>query len=177
VTRGGCHAAAASTAGPNERDTAAPPSLRIAEGSVLALDFGERRIGVAVGDTRLAIAHPLTTIDAPDNKRRFEAIAALVAEWQPAGFVLGCPGLTRGGEHALVPAQARFERRLAARFGLPVERVDETLSSWDASRRMSARGMPARSQKQRIDAMAACVILEAWFEQRAAAAGRAQGPA
>jgi putative Holliday junction resolvase len=137
---------------------------------VLAFDFGARRIGVAVGDTQLAIAHPLATIDASDNRRRFEAIAALVAEWQPVRFVLGCPGLAEAAEHVLAPALARFERRLAVRFGLPVERVDETLSSWDASRRMSAGGLPARAQKQRIDAMAACVILEAWFEQRRASA-------
>ena len=133
---------------------------------MLAFDFGVRRIGVAVGDTRLAIAHPLATIDANDNRRRLEAIAGLVAEWQPVCLVLGCPGNADGTPHALLPALERFERRLCARFGLPVDRIDETLSSWDASRRLSARGVPARAQKQRIDAMAACVILETWFAHR-----------
>lgn len=145
-----------------------------ADGTVLAFDFGTRRIGVAVGDMRLGIAHPLATIAAEDNRRRFEAIARLVDEWQPVRFVLGHPA-SRGAEpHPLAPALQRFERRLAARFGVPVERVDETLSSWDASRRLSAAGRPARSQKPQLDAMAACVILESWFEcsRTPASAGR-----
>jgi putative Holliday junction resolvase len=166
VSFGGCSAASFQTAGSLEHDAAAPAGRSAAEGSVLAFDFGTRRIGVAVGDTRLGIAHPLATIAAEDNRRRFEAIAALVEEWQPVRLVLGCPADPNGAGHALLPALLRFERRLAARFGLPVERVDETLSSWDASRRMSASGTPARAQKQGLDAMAACVILESWFERR-----------
>jgi putative holliday junction resolvase len=166
VSRGGCStAAASSTAGSFEEDAAATSLHCGADGSVLAFDFGMRRIGVAVGDTRLRIAHPLATIAAEDNRSRFEAIAALVAEWQPVRLVLGCPASAGGAMHALMPALLRFERRLAARFGLPIERVDETLSSWDASRRMSTVGTAARFQKQRLDAMAACVILEAWFER------------
>jgi putative holliday junction resolvase len=133
-------------------------------GSVLAFDFGAKRIGVAVGDTRLCIAHPLATIAVEDNRRRFEAIARLVDEWQPVRFVLGYPASSSLEPHPLLPALQRFERRLGARFGVPVERVDESLSSWDASRRLSAAGRPAREQKPHLDAMAACVILESWFE-------------
>lgn len=133
---------------------------------MLAFDFGLRRIGVAVGDAAIGIAHPLETIAAEDNRRRFEAIAELVSEWRPVRFVVGHPVSTDGAPHPLAAAIARFERRLGARFGLPVERVDEALSSWDASRRMSAAGTPARAQKGRLDAMAACVILETWFQQR-----------
>ncbi|MGH8665626.1 MAG: Holliday junction resolvase RuvX [Burkholderiales bacterium] len=148
-----------------ERPRAAAAKRGDTEGAVLAFDFGTRRIGVAVGDTRLRIAHPLATIAAEDNRRRFEAIERLVDEWQPVRFVLGHPA-SRGAEpHPLAPALQRFERRLAARFGVPVERVDETLSSWEASRRLSAAGRPARGQKPQLDAMAACVILESWFER------------
>ena len=168
MSLGGCGAAPFQTAGSHAQHTAAAAARPGAEGSVLAFDFGTRRIGVAVGDTQLRMAHPLTTIAAEDNRRRFDAIAALVAEWRPVRFVLGCPAGASGDTHALMPALLRFERRLGARFGLPVERVDETLSSWDASRRMSAGGTPARGQKQRLDAMAACVILETWFDRRQA---------
>src|SRR5690606_33570424 len=126
------------------------------EGPVLAFDFGAKRIGVAVGDTRLRIAHPLATIAAEDNRRRFEVIARPVEEWQPVRFLLGCPASSSLEPHELLPALQRFERRLGARFGAPVERVDETLSSWDASRRLSAAGRPARGQKPHLDAMAAC---------------------
>jgi putative holliday junction resolvase len=148
-----------------EKPRAVAPKRDDDEGAVLAFDFGTSRIGVAVGDTRLRIAHPLVTIAVEDNRRRFEAIERLVDEWQPVCFVLGYPP-SRGTEpHSLAPALQRFERRLVARFGVPVERVDETLSSWDASRRLSAAGRPARGQKPQLDAMAACVILESWFER------------
>jgi putative holliday junction resolvase len=164
VSPGGSSAASYQTAGSFDHDAAAALQSAGSEGSVLAFDFGLRRIGVAVGDTQIGIAHPLQTIHGEDNRRRFAAIALLVAEWRPARFVLGYP--QGGGEPALIAALERFERRLAARFGLPVERVDETLSSWDASRRMSSAGRPARAQKERLDAMAACVILQSWFERR-----------
>ena len=167
MTAGGSMAAFLQSAGSFEHDAAAAARAAEPDETVLAFDFGMRRIGVAVGNSRLRIAHPLTTITAEDNRRRFDAIAALVGEWQPARFVVGRPASRPGESHALVPALERFERRLAARFGIPVELVDESLSSWDASRRLTAGGTPARQQRGRLDAMAACVILESWFEQRA----------
>ena len=145
------------------------------DGSVLAFDFGAKRIGVAVGDTRIRIAHPLATIAVEDNRRRFEAIARLVDEWQPVRFVLGYPASATLEPHPLLAALQRFERRLGARFGVPVARVDETLSSWDASRRLSTAGRPAREQKPHLDAMAACVILESWFESSSVPAPSARG--
>ena len=166
MSPGGSSAPVFQTAGSFDHDAAAGLEPAGAEGSVLAFDFGLRRIGVAVGDSQLGIAHPLETIHAEDNRRRFAALEMLVAEWRPTRLVLGYP--EGGGDAALMAALERFERRLGARFDLPVERVDETLSSWDASRRMSSAGTPARAQKQRLDAMAACVILQSWFEHRRA---------
>lgn len=153
---------------------ARPASLKTAE-TVLAFDFGSKRIGVAVGESTLGIAHPLEVIAVEDNRRRFERIAALIEEWRPARLVVGFPAGAGEGARPLADAIARFERRLRARFGLPVERVDEALSSWDASRRLSASGVSARAQKTRLDAFAACVILQTWFERcRAQAHGGAQ---
>lgn len=159
-------AAVLQSAGSFEHDAAPARRTDGPDETVLAFDFGLRRIGVAVGSSRLRIAHPLATISAEDNRSRFQAIAALVAEWQPARFVVGRPASRPGERHPLAPALERFARRLQARFGIPVEFVDETLSSWDASRRLSAGGTPAREQRGRLDAMAACVILESWFERR-----------
>jgi len=135
-----------------------------AEGSLLAFDFGAKRIGVATGNTTLAIAHPLGGIAFEDNRRRFEAIAALIEEWHPVRLVVGCPQTHDGAEHSLAASVQRFRRRLEARFGLPVDVVDEHLSSWSAGRRLSQAGVPARDQKRHVDTMAACVILETWFE-------------
>lgn len=136
--------------------------------TVIGFDFGARRIGVAVGDTAVGIAHPLEAIAVEDNRRRFERIAAIIEEWRPARLVLGFPAGGRDPSHPLLPALLRFERRLRARFGLPVERVDETLSSWDASRRLSMRGVRASAQKARLDAEAAGLILQDWLDRHAA---------
>jgi len=133
------------------------------EATVLAFDFGAKRIGVAVGNTALRISHPLATIAFEDNRRRLEAIAALVAEWQPQHIVVGLPRLADGTEHPLAPAVGRFVRRLQARFGLPVAVVDETLTSWEGSRELAQAGVRGRSQKAHLDSMAARSILDTWF--------------
>ena len=139
---------------------------RIESGTVLAFDFGTKRVGVAVGDLAHGIAHPLSTIVFEDNRRRMDAIAALVAEWQPVRLIVGVPGGERQHDHPLSTPIGSFVRRLHARFGIKVEMVDEALSSWAASRKLSQAGLRARSQKHRVDAMAACIILETWFEDR-----------
>ena len=135
------------------------------KGTLLALDFGLKRIGVAVGDFEHGIAHPLHVIAHADNARRMQAIADLVLEWQPVRLIVGLPGSADSDAHALAPPIARFVRRLRARFGIPVETIEERLSSWSASRKLSAAGLPAHRQSKHLDAMAACVILETWLEQ------------
>ena len=134
-----------------------------AAGSVLAFDFGARRIGVAVGDTAVRIPHPLARIEFEDNRRRLEAVSHLVNEWHPIRLVIGVPGSNSGGDNPVAAAARRFAQRLNARFDLPVDLIDEDLSSWEASRKLSAAGVPARSQKPLLDAQAACEILERWF--------------
>lgn len=142
-----------------------------ASGAILAFDFGDERIGVALGDATIGIAHPLATIAFADNARRFEAINRLVEEWRPARIVVGLPGASSGGEHPLAARVRRFRERLRSRFGLPVDLVDEHLSSWEASGRMSRAGVRTSDQKPYIDQLAACVILESWFEANAATPG------
>jgi len=136
----------------------------VAAGSILAFDFGEKRIGVAVGDTAIGIAHPLEQIAFEDNRRRLEAVARLVGEWQPTRLVVGIPGAESSCDHPVARAARRFAQRLTARFALPVDLIDEHLSSWEASRKLTAAGVHARGQKPHIDALAACGILERWFE-------------
>jgi putative Holliday junction resolvase len=135
---------------------------------VLAFDFGERRIGVAVGDTVVGIAHPLTRIDAADRRRRFAAIAALIEEWRPAQLVAGLPahldGAPDGAEHEMARLARKFARELSTRFGLPVEFVDERLTSVAAESRLTAAGVAPRQRKARVDQVAAQEILQDYFD-------------
>lgn len=124
--------------------------------TVLAFDFGLKRIGVAVGEPELRTAHPLPPIAAPG----FDAISKLITEWQPAQIVVGLP-VAANGEHPLAKRVERFARQLEGRFRLPVARVDERYSSVEAESRL--RGTKNKS----IDSVAAQLILEQYFDEAA----------
>jgi putative Holliday junction resolvase len=130
---------------------------------VLAFDFGEKRIGVAVGDLGLRIAHPLTTIRAEDNTTRFAEIAKLIAEWRPARLVVGLPMHADGTEHEVSRLARRFAQRLEGRFGVPVALVDERLTSRAAESRMRESGVREDKIKASLDAAASQEILESYF--------------
>ena len=132
-------------------------------GTVLAFDFGEKRIGVAVGETLLKQAHPLTTLHGEGNVERFAAIAALLKEWQPVLLVVGMPTAVDGTPHAMSARCTRFANQLHGRFGLPVAFADERFSSLDAGERLRETGHTAKSAKQHLDAVAAQLILQTFF--------------
>lgn len=133
-------------------------------GTVLAFDFGTRRIGVAVGDFETRLAHPLTTITQPENRGRFAAVERLVAEWRPALAVVGLPSREDGSEHPVGRLARRFAQRLHGRFGLPVELVDEHLTSHDAEQSLRAAGARGLKLEAALDPVAAQRILETFFE-------------
>ena len=131
----------------------------------MAFDFGEKRIGVATGETMLKAAHALTTIESEVTEARFAAIGKLIAEWQPNLLVVGLPRHLDGSEHALTHLSKKFAQRLEGRFNLPVIMVDERLSSAEAAQNLSGAGIKAKQQKTMIDAVAAQVILQSYFDQ------------
>jgi putative Holliday junction resolvase len=136
-----------------------------AQGTILAFDFGERRIGVAVGESQLAVAHPLTTIATERTAARFDAIAALVAEWRPVALVVGLPLHMDDTAHELTGRARRFARQLEGRFGLPVEMVDERLTTHEAGLLLRDAGVDIRRQKAVRDQIAAQQILQAFFDR------------
>jgi len=135
-------------------------------GTVLAFDFGEKRIGVAVGETMLETAHAHTTIDSEINDVRFAEIEALIAEWQPKLLIVGLPTYLDGTDHQLTQLSKKFAQRLEGRFNLPVMMMDERLSSAEASQQLGEAGIKGRQQKTMIDAVAAQVILQSYFDSR-----------
>lgn len=129
-------------------------------GTVLAFDFGERRIGIAVGTGSLGVAHPLVTIEEPAAERRWQAIDAVIAEWRPELLVVGVPVRDDGEPHPVARQAERFARRLRERCRLPVRLVDERLSSWAAG-----QALPRRRARERgeLDRFAAKLILDTFF--------------
>jgi len=136
----------------------------VTQGTVLAFDFGEQRIGIAMGEHMLGIANPLTTIDNESNEIRFAEISALIAEWQPKVLVVGLPLAEDGSEHAMTTLAKKFARRLDGRFGIPVVMIDERFSSAEASQTLNAMGVKGRKQKPLIDQVAAQHILQSYFD-------------
>ena len=110
---------------------------------MLAFDFGTRKIGVAVGNTVVRVAHPLTTVEGEANAVCLKAIDALVAEWAPGELVVGRPLDGDGSEHEMTARAERFARQLEARFGLPVARVDERFTTRAAVRSCLLFAAPA----------------------------------
>lgn len=135
-------------------------------GTILAFDFGTRRIGVAVGETALGLAHPLATIAEDRDDDRFAAIASLVREWQPVLLVVGLPTHADGTPHAMTARAQEFARRLEARFRLAVELVDERHTTEAASAALSDAGVDQRGHKPLRDQVAAQIILQAYLDQR-----------
>jgi putative Holliday junction resolvase len=135
-------------------------------GTLIGFDFGERRIGVAVGETGTGIANPIGAIDATANDTRFREIGKLVDEWRPTAFVVGRPRHSDDSEHAIAKLAEKFARRLAARYHVPVMMVDETLSS--AAAEESLRGARAGARRKTdVDAVAAAIILQSYLDDPA----------
>ncbi len=133
-------------------------------GTVLGFDFGEQRIGVAIGEHMLGIAHPLTTIETEANDERFKQIDALIHEWQPTTLIVGMPSFMDGQQHDLSKLCHKFARRLDGRFGLPVVMIDERLTSAEASQSLKDMGIAGRKQKPMLDQVAAQLILQSYFD-------------
>jgi len=137
--------------------------------TILAFDFGEKRIGVAVGNDLLRHAQALKTLHAETSASRFAAISALIDEWQPQRLVVGIPYATDGSAHAMTVRCVRFANQLNGRYNLPVELVDEryTSAAAESARREQRRAVSGRAAAKGIvavDPLAAEIILQSYFD-------------
>jgi putative Holliday junction resolvase len=147
-----------------ERDS----TVMVDAGTVIAFDFGTKRIGVAVGESIVGLAHPLAEIVGEETEPRFAAIAKVIAEWQPKRLVVGLPLDEEGASQDSTRRAQRFARQLGGRFDLPVSFVDERYSSVDAEAGMRESGGRKAINEKRIDSVAAQLILQQYFHEHAA---------
>ena len=131
--------------------------------TVMCFDFGDQRIGIAVGEHLLTTANALTTINNESNEIRFQVIGALINEWKPKLLVVGFPLNVGGTEHRMSQLCKKFARRLNGRFNVPVMLVDERYSSVEASELLNQMGIKGRAQKVMLDQVAAQTILQSYF--------------
>ncbi len=135
--------------------------------TVLAFDFGLRRIGIASGDTLTRSAAPRPAVPAGGSGPDWDAIEREIRALAPAQLVVGAPYNADGSERALADAARRFAAELERRFALPVHLVDERFSSLEATTQLKARRASGerrrRVRRADIDSAAAAVILGRWF--------------
>ncbi|MEP6607111.1 MAG: Holliday junction resolvase RuvX [Burkholderiaceae bacterium] len=122
------------------------------QGIVLGFDYGARRIGVAIGNSLTREARPLSTIHALDSTARWNALTAVIQQWEPSQLVVGVPRHPDGASHAMTERCERFARQLEGRYRLPVARIDERYSSAVAER------------ADDVDAAAAAIIVQQWLD-------------
>jgi putative Holliday junction resolvase len=135
-------------------------------GSILGLDPGERRIGVAMAVPGRSMALPLTVLDATGDWQM--ALAGLVAEHRVAAVVVGLPVSLSGSEGAAAARAREFAAAVGERLGLPVHLVDERLSTVAAGRALAEAGVRGRRARGTVDRSAAAVILQTWLDSQAA---------
>ena len=135
-------------------DPATPDNAAV-DATIVAFDFGLKRLGVAIGNTFLRQAQPLTVITAESNQAKFAQIGALLKEWQVSHCIVGLPSHPDGTEHEMSARCRRFAHQLEGRLGVTTTLVDERYTSAVLKTR---RG-------ETNDAQAAALILQQYFDQ------------
>ena len=138
-------------------------------GTIMAFDYGSKRIGVAIGQQLTATTRPLDTVAVRQNKPDWDHIGRLLKEWQPDLLLIGLPLAEDGSEQEMSIAARRFANRLNGRYQLPVELVDERFSSIEAEEIVVAARRSGKLKKsklkQAVDQVAAALIIQSWFDE------------
>ncbi|MEM1112598.1 MAG: Holliday junction resolvase RuvX [Pseudomonadota bacterium] len=134
--------------------------------TIFAFDFGLRQIGVAVGNRARGSSEALTVLKAKEGQPDWQALEALIDEWQPAQLIVGEPLNMDGSDSELAERARKFGRRLNGRLGLPVAMMDERLSSFEAKSRLQAQGHRGDYRRAPADAEAAALILASWLREQ-----------
>jgi putative Holliday junction resolvase len=132
----------------------------------LGIDFGERRIGLAISDPELRFALPLASLERGSDRAAVRQIAEIIRREGVGLLVLGEPRELDGRPGRLHERVERFAARLRAATGLPVERVDESLTTVEAAARLREAGVDVRRDPGRLDAEAAQILLQEALERR-----------
>ena len=132
---------------------------------VMAFDFGTRRIGVAVGQELLGSGQPVALVPARDGIPDWQQIESLLEEWRPDLVVVGLPVFMDDTENDMCARARKFGKRLHGRYHVPVEMVDERLTSFEAKGEVMAAGGSRDFGRHGVDDRAAVLILETFFQQ------------
>lgn len=133
--------------------------------TILGFDFGLRRIGVAVGQRFTGTASPVTTLLADNGEPNWQEVTKLISTWRPQALLVGMPLNMDGSVSEMAKRAEIFAQALEAHTKLTVFRVDERLSTFEAKNEfMRIRGQTGMKKGQKVDAFAAVLLIETWFQ-------------
>lgn len=169
------------------RETRAASSSNIAvRSSILAIDYGRSRIGLAIADSEAALPRPLETLERINRNEDMRRLREIAREHGVKQVVVGLPLRLDGSRGEMADEAVRFAMRVSKQLGLPVELIDERLTSWEAERLLEEHsGRPLRDSgpiKKRkgiatrvtVDAVAAAVILKEYLDRPEASKRRSE---
>lgn len=138
-------------------------------GRVLAIDYGRRRLGLAISDDLRLTARPLATWTRSNRRQDVARLRSLCREQGISQILVGCPLLLGGDRGEMSLEAASFADRIRKELGIPVELVDERLSSWEAEQTLAetagAKGRLRTRQQHKLDELAAAVILRDYLHR------------
>lgn len=144
-----------------------PLQAKATTDTYLGFDFGNKKIGVAVGQSTTTSASPLQTIRSINQNPNWEIIGKLIQEWRPTGLVVGISKQADGSDNPITPRMLKFCRQLEGRYQLPVFQQDETLSTFEAKQMLFDEVSVSASKLWQVqDQLAAQLILQTWLNDR-----------
>ncbi len=141
-----------------------PLAKSLSSDTFLGFDFGNKKIGTAVGQSSTGIASPLKTIRSINQQPNWELISLLIKEWQPTGLVVGISKQGDGQDNPITPRMRKFCRQLEGRYNLPVYQIDESYSTFEAKQMLfDELNVNATKLWDVQDQLAAQLILQSWL--------------
>ncbi|NOR70297.1 MAG: Holliday junction resolvase RuvX [Methylomarinum sp.] len=144
-----------------------PLAAKLTTDTFLGFDFGNKKIGTAVGQTTTGIASPLQTIRSINQQPNWDLISQLIKEWKPAGLVVGVSKQADGSDNIITPRMLKFCRQLEGRYNLPVYQIDEAFSTFEAKQMLFDDLQVSAGKLWDVqDQLAAQLILQSWLNQK-----------
>ena len=134
------------------------------EGNILSFDFGEKRIGVAIGNSITESYHPLETINTSKNTERYKIIESLLKSWEPIKLVIGYPLNDDGTVSYMSTMAKKFGIKLKNKYNIPIVMIDERFTSLEADLELKKIEKNFKKRKIVVDQVAAMIILESFFQ-------------
>lgn len=136
---------------------------KLTRGTVIGIDYGLKRVGLACGEVEIGVAHPLQTLIETKQANKLAYLLQLQQEWLPVAFVMGVPLINGHALSDFAKACGNFAHKLAIRSKLPVYLIDESYSSCNAETMLKERSLALSQRKLALDMVSAQDLLQAFF--------------